>query len=86
MNSKTPNSGGNGKSHITPDQLKEAISQQEQKCNKVFLEYFSKFDRKLDKITDTLGYVNTLLSERLSNHSARLGSLESEVAKAKREN
>lgn len=77
--------GKNGKSHVTAEQLKEAISMQEEKCNTVFKECFARLDSKLDKITETLGYVNTMLSERLSNHAVRLGSVENALAKAKRD-
>ena len=85
MTTKKHNAGKNGKSIVTSQQLKDAISSQEEKCNTVFKECFSKLDSKLDKITETLGYVNTMLNERLSNHAVRIGSLESAAAKTKRD-
>jgi len=82
---KAHDNGKNGKSHATPEQTKEAISAQEKVCAVAFGEYFVKMDKKLDKITETLGYVNTLLSERLSNHAVRIGSLETALAKSRNE-
>lgn len=76
--------GTNGKSHLTSKQLQAAVAAQEMKCNKVFKEYFTRLEGKLDKLTETLGYVNTMLSERLSNHSARLESAESAIGQLKK--
>lgn len=79
----TRNKNGNGKSSVTAQQLKEAIARQESKCSHVFDDHFNKIDVKLDKITETLGYVNTMLSERLSNHAVRIKALEAEMARSR---
>jgi phage shock protein A len=84
----------NGKNHITDTQLRQAIADQQRDCHdhrealvKLFESKFVSLEKqgdglhaKLDKLVDTMNHMNVVLSERLSNLSARMGGAENQIA------
>jgi hypothetical protein len=58
-------SRGNGKVSMVEISLKEQVT---------------RLEDKVDHMSETLNHINVILSERLSNHSARLQGLENAVS------
>jgi hypothetical protein len=70
----------NGKTHVNKEQLEDAIKNHEKSCNDRLDDRLKGIDDKLLQIVETLTYTNVILTERLSNHAARLQTAESAIA------
>lgn len=69
----------NGKTPVTTSMLKAALSEQEGRCLRTFADM--KADVKevkgdIKQLIETVNHMNVLVSERLSNHGARIAMLE----------